>query len=144
MKYARLSETTYILRLERGELIHETIQSFCREHQVSNASLCGIGSIENPRLAHYAVEGKQFTERALVGIYEITSLLGNVGLLDQQPMSHLHITVSDALMRAYGGHLVTGASSATLEIFLQDLQTSYTKRFDDAVGLNVWDFNAAP
>jgi predicted DNA-binding protein with PD1-like motif len=140
MKYARLSDTTYVLRLERGERIHETIQSFCSENQVANASITGIGSIEDPRLAHYTIATKKFTERPFKGIYEITSLLGNVGLLEGLPMSHLHITISGPDMQVFGGHLVSGTCSGTMEVFVHRYDTAMTKRFEEAVGLNVWDF----
>ncbi|HVQ44686.1 MAG TPA: DUF296 domain-containing protein [Candidatus Saccharimonadia bacterium] len=142
MKSARLSDTTYALRLERGDDIHTVVQEFCAEHTIANASLTGIGSIENPKLAYYSIETKQFTERPLDGIFEVTSLLGNVGLLEGKPLNHVHVTLSDSLMQVYGGHLVSGACSATLEIFLHQYATSFGKQFDDAIGLNVWDFGS--
>jgi uncharacterized protein len=140
MKYAQLSDTTYVLRLERNEPVHETLQSFCASNQIANASVTGIGSVENPRLAHYTIATKKFTERPFEGIFEITSLLGNVGLLEGLPMSHLHVTVSGPDMKVFGGHLVSGSCSATMEVFLCRYDTTMTKRFDEAVGLNVWDF----
>jgi predicted DNA-binding protein with PD1-like motif len=140
MKHARLSDTTYALRLERGEDIHTTVQDFCSEHGINNASLTGIGSVENAKLAHYSVKTKQFTERHLDGIFEITSLLGNVGLLDGKPLNHVHVTLSDSLMQVYGGHLVSGECSATAEIFLHEYDTKFSKAFDDGTGLNVWQF----
>lgn len=142
MKSARLSDTTYNLRLERGDDIHDTIQAFCADHSIANASLTGIGSIENPKLAHYSIETKKFTERHLEGIFEITSLLGNISLLEGKPLNHVHATLSDSLMQVYGGHLVSGTCSATLEVILHQYATSFTKTFDDTVGLNVWDFGS--
>ena len=144
MKYARLSETTYVLRLERSEQVHETIQAFCRDNDLSNASISGIGSVENPTLAHYTIQTKEFTERSFSGVFEITSLLGNVALLKNMPMTHLHVTIAGPKMEAFGGHLVSGACSATLELFLRKYDTRLTKSYDEGVGLNVWDFEARP
>ncbi len=140
MRVANLDHTTYLLRLERGENIHATIQDFCQERGIANARISGIGSVENPKLAHYSIEKRQFHERQFEGIYEITSLMGNVALLDDKPLAHLHVTVSDHHMRTGGGHLVSGLCSATMELVLTSYPSRLTKAHDDEIGLNVWQF----
>ncbi len=146
MKYASLSQSTageistYILHLELGEDIHNTIQQFCIAHHIANATIEGIGSVQNPTLAHYSIETKQFIDRDLPGIYEITSLLGNVALVDNQPFAHLHATVSDPKMNVLGGHLVRGECSATLELIIHTFPSRHAKTHDDTIGLKVWDF----
>ncbi len=140
MKYAKLSDHTYALRLERGDDIHDTIQNFCADQNIANATVEGVGSVESPALAHYSIDTKQFTDRKLQGIYEITSLLGNVALVENNPFAHLHVTVSDLEMRVLGGHLVKGECSATLELIIRATDARYTKSHDEAIGLKVWDF----
>jgi len=142
MKYAPLNDhvyPSYVLRLELGEDIHDTIQKFCAEQDISNASIEGIGSVQTPTLAHYSIQTKQFTDKRLDGIYEVTSLLGNVARVEGQPFTHLHITVAGPDMRVYGGHLVKGECSATLELILKSFPSEHAKIQDDAIGLKVWD-----
>ena len=140
MKYATLTDTTYALRLERAEDIHSVVQQFCATHSIANAAIEGIGSVRSPTLAHYSIETKHFTNKQFDGIYEVASLLGNLSLVDGQPLAHLHATISDAKMRTFGGHLVTGECSATLEILIHAYPSSYTKSHSEAIGLIVWDF----
>lgn len=140
MTSAELAPNVHALRLERGEDIHETLQGFCEARGIKNAVISGIGSIENPQLAHYGSVTKQFAESKLPGIYEVTSLSGNVGLLEGRTLSHLHVTIAGPDMIARGSHLVAGACSATLEIVVQAFATEYTKAFEESVGLNVWQF----
>lgn len=140
MKHAALNDTTHVLRLERGDDIHATIEAFCTERHIANAAVSGIGSVEDPKLAHYSIKTRQFTGRNFTGIFEIASLLGNVALIDNQPKAHLHVTVSDQQMRPHAGHLIQGVCSATLELIITAYPSHHHKRPDEAVGLTVWDF----
>jgi predicted DNA-binding protein with PD1-like motif len=125
--------------LEQGDDVHETIQSFCRDHNVSNATLEGIGSVEDPTLAHYSIHTKEFHNQKFQGVYEVASMLGNVALVDDQPFAHVHVTVAGVDLTARAGHLVQAQCSATLEVLVRPYETSYIKRLDDAIGLQVWD-----
>jgi predicted DNA-binding protein with PD1-like motif len=140
MKSASLNDHTFALRLELGEDVHTVVQDFCADHAIKNASVQGIGSVQNPTIAHYSVVTKEFTDAKLDGIYEATSLLGNIALVDDKPFAHLHVTLTGPDMAAKGGHLVRGECSATLELILTAYATDHTKSHHDAIGLKVWDF----
>jgi uncharacterized protein len=144
MKFGQLNDRAYALRLEPGEDIHEQIQGFCAANNIANAAVSGIGSVDSPTLAHYSVKTKQFTDQQLTGIFEVTSLLGNVALADGQPFAHLHVTLSGPDMHTLGGHLVKGECSATLELILETYPSHHWKTPDDSIGLKVWDFSAKP
>jgi predicted DNA-binding protein with PD1-like motif len=140
MRHAALDDHTFALRLDPGDDILHALQQFCVESGVNNAGVQGVGSIDSPTLAHYSIKTKDFTDKHLEGIYEVTSLLGNVALIDGQPAAHLHVTLSDHEMHALGGHLVKGKCSATLELIVASYPTNHTKSQDEAIGLKVWDF----
>jgi uncharacterized protein len=140
MKYASLNAHTYMLRLEVGDDIHSTLQDFCAVQHIYNAGLQGIGSVESPTLAHYSIETKQFTTKQLDGIFEVTSLLGNIAVVNAKPFAHIHVTISDLHMHTFGGHLMKGEASATLEVILTAYDSHHTKSHDEAIGLKVWDF----
>jgi predicted DNA-binding protein with PD1-like motif len=129
---------SYIIRLDPGDDILKSIGAACREHDIQNAEITGIGSVETPTLAHYRKDTQHFTEKTLEGIYEIISLLGNVGLVDGQPTAHCHVTISDAQMQPWAGHLKAGVCSATVELVVRQLDSAYSKAHDDAIGLKLW------
>lgn len=141
MKFAALSDTAYTLRLELGDDIHRTIAQFCADHHIANAAVQGIGSVESPTLAHYSIKTKAFNHKQLEGIYEVVSLLGNVGLIEDKPQAHIHVTISDIHMDTQAGHLVKGACSATLELILTAYPSRHAKAHDDTIGLSVWEFD---
>lgn len=141
MKSAKLDTNVYALVLEPGDDIHTSIESFCAHNDLANAQISGIGSIENPKLAHYTIATREFTDKQLAGIFEVVSLQGNVALVDGKQFAHLHVTVSDAHMTAFAGHLVQAACSATLEVIITAYNSRKTKSANDAIGLKVWDFD---
>jgi predicted DNA-binding protein with PD1-like motif len=141
MKSAKLDDHTFALRLEPGDDVHETLQSFCAANRITNAAVQGIGSVDSPTLAHYSMHTKHFSDVSLKGIFEVTSLLGNIALVDGQPFAHLHVTVSDPQMIAKAGHLVKAVCSATLELILTKYPTRHTKSQNNDIGLFVWDFD---
>jgi len=142
MKSAQLDANNYALRLELGDDIHEQVQGFCKQNSINNAAVQGIGSVDSPTLAHYSIKTKQFTDKQLDGILEVTSLLGNVALVDGEPFAHIHVTVSDQEMVARAGHLVQGKCSATLELIITAYPSHHWKTDNEDIGLKVWDFES--
>lgn len=139
MQFGTIPENNYILRLERGEEVGNTLKSFCQEHGIKNASVKGIGSIENPTLAHYRVDSKKYSEKQLEGIFEVTSLLGTVAIFEGKPLLHLHTTLGDENMHAFAGHLVKGTVSATLEVIITVHPTNFEKKHSEEIGLKLYD-----
>lgn len=142
MKSAQLDANNYVLRLELGDDIHDQIQTFCAQNDINNAAVQGIGSVDSPTVAHYSVKTKQFTDKQLDGILEVTSLLGNVALVEGKPFAHIHVTVSGPDMVAHAGHLVKGTCSATLELIITAYPSHHWKTDNEDIGLKVWDFEA--
>jgi predicted DNA-binding protein with PD1-like motif len=140
MKYAALDNHTYALRLEIGESVHTVLEAFCAEHKIGAASVQGIGSFESPTLAHYSVKTKKYSEHVVPGVLEVTSLLGNVSVMDGSPLVHLHATVAGPDMLAHAGHLAQGVCSATLELIVTAFDATLSKVKSEQVGLNLWDF----
>ncbi len=140
MKYTQLAANVFAVRLEIGEAVHSALGDFCAEHNISAATVQGIGSLDSPKLAHYSVKTKQYAELVVPGILEVTSLLGNVSVMDAKPLVHLHATVAGPDMIAHAGHLAEGICSATLELVVTTYDATLKKYKDPAVGLNLWEF----
>jgi uncharacterized protein len=139
MKFAKAGHSAYFMRLDPGDDIARCVEQLCANKNILNATITGIGSVVNPVLAHYRIDRQQYREETLEGIYEVTNLSGNVAIADGHPFAHLHVAISDEQMRAFGGHLVSGAVSATAELLLTAFPTAYEKRMNPEIGLRVWD-----
>jgi predicted DNA-binding protein with PD1-like motif len=139
MHTGQLGPTHLFVRLEKGENLLESIEQIAKAHSITNAAISGIGSIENPTLAHYTVTTKKYLEKSFTGIYEIISLLGNISYVDQKPLVHTHCTISDEEMHGFAGHLVSGTVSATMEIIITIFPTTFGKKMDEEIGLKLLD-----
>ena len=142
MKSAKLDDNVYALRLDRGDDIHATIEAYCAQYELYNAQITGIGSVENPKVAHYSIDTRAFTDKQFDGIYEVTALLGNIARVEGKPFAHLHATVAGPDFTTHAGHLVQANASATLEVIITAYASRHTKSDDPEVGLKVWDFGA--
>lgn len=141
MYYSNLENKTFLVRLEKGEKVNVSIKKFCEKLNIKNASFVSLGSIENPVLAHYRVDNKKYKEKELQGIFEVTSFMGNVAIFEASPLVHGHISISDEDMKEFGGHLVEATVSATLEIVIQDLGSSKIKKYDEKIGLKLFELD---
>lgn len=143
MYYSKVGNfNRYLIRFERGELINESIAKFCGEQNIKNAQFSAIGSIESPTLAHYKVTTKKYSEKKFEGTFELTSLIGNVAQFNNKPLVHSHVNISDENMDVLGGHLVEAKISATVEVVLENLDSSLHKSFDEEIGLKLWDLSS--
>lgn len=139
MRFGGLSENAYLLRLEKGEEVLEALSSFCSKHNVLNGVIVALGSVENPILSHYRVDAKKYSEKKLKGIFEVTNLTGTIGLIENKPLVHVHVVLSDENMRSFGGHLVKTLVSATLEVVIWSYPSSFEKKYDDEIGLKLFE-----
>jgi len=129
----------WIVRIDRGEELVETLGRFCSEQGIGAASVSGIGAADRLVLGYFETAAKQYHSVERTGDHEITSLSGNVSTLEGRVYLHLHATVSDTACRAFGGHLSSARISGTCEVVLDPLAGAIGRKFDPEVGLNVLD-----
>ena len=80
MEYRKFGDT-YVLRLDQGEEVMESLRRFAEAEQISLASVQGIAALSAFDLKAHHYEG----------CYEITSLLGTIDTMDGQFYCHLHL-----------------------------------------------------
>lgn len=129
----------WVVRIDRGEELVETLARFCSDHGIGAASVSGIGAADRLVLGYFDTAAKKYHTFEREGDHEITALTGNVTTLGGQVYLHLHATVSDTACKAFGGHLSSARISGTCEVVLDPLQGEIGRRFDPEVGLNLLD-----
>jgi len=115
------------IRLSPGADIRRALEEAVRSQSTDSAFvISGIGSLTKARL-RYAGEP---TESTIAGPLEILSLSGSL----TSSGAHLHMAVSDAWGRVYGGHAGYGnVVRTTAEILLALLPDGELTREHDAV-----------
>lgn len=138
MEYAQVDEKeSYILRLYRGESVHETITAFCAEKGITTGWFTGLGAIENIELGYYSLEEKAYYWKEYGGAHEVVTLVGNVTEVEGAPFLHIHTTISDDENVAIGGHLKSAIVAVTLEIQLTSYEGTLERTFDEVTGLKL-------
>ena len=139
MEYKRI-DNTIIARIDRGESIAEKIQKIATAENIKVAQVSGIGAASHLEIGCYQVSEKQYIKHVYDGDFEITSLLGNISQKDGEFYLHLHINAADEKGTAYAGHFNEGIIGGTCELFINIIDTTVERQYDDETGLNVFKF----
>jgi uncharacterized protein len=140
MKHAKI-DSVYVIRLERGERIVESLTRFCRQKKIKAASFQGIGTCRRAELGFFQMRSCRYNFRTFPQDFEITSLLGNVSLSQGRPFIHAHIVLGGSGYKAKTGHLKEAEVLATCEIVLVPMKGTLPRKLDRASGLSLLDFH---
>ncbi len=138
MKYFVLG-STYIIRLDPGDRIIESLRSLCEQDQIWAGLLHGLGAVEQAELGWFDREAKDYRTTRIEEPCEIVSLHGNVSRLDGKPFLHCHVALSDKSFAVRGGHLREAVVSATSEIVLTRFFEELERKRDERTGLYLLD-----
>ncbi len=133
----RKAGDAYIVRLDLGERIVETLTALCLREEIGAASITGVGTCVEAELGSLDWETKTHRPRKFDGHFEIAALVGNVSVQDGRPHVHLHATLADAECRSFSGHLHEAEIKATAEIVITPLAGGLPRRKDPDSGLNL-------
>lgn len=134
MRFVSTQEKAHhILRLERGEFVHETIAAFCKSKGVTTAWCTGLGAIESIELGYYALDERAYHFKTYEKAHEVVTMVGNVTQVDGEPFLHIHTTISDDDNTTYGGHLKSAKVAVTLEVHLVEFDATLERTLDEAV-----------
>lgn len=139
MKYIR-NKNTIVLRLDPGEELLESITETSKKENIVLAEVSAIGAVSSFSVGAYDVKEKRYIKNDFEGVYEIISLSGNITKKDGEEYIHLHMCAANEKGEVCGGHLNRAVISATAEIFLNIHEFEVERRFDENIGLNVFDF----
>lgn len=140
MEYKRIDDRHYVVRVDKGEEVLEQLSTLCDKENISAGEIKGIGASDKIEIGLFNTKTKEYKTSIKQGMFEITSLLGNISRKDNDIYMHCHINFSDESLNAYGGHLVKCYISATCEIVVTVLNGTIERKFNDEIGLNLFDF----
>lgn len=134
MKYFVLG-STYVIRLDAGEKIVETMIALCERDAIGAGFFHGLGAVGEAEIGHFDPSTNAYDWVRLSGPYEIVSLYGNITVVDGQPFIHAHIALGDNTFAVRGGHLKEAVVSMTCEITLTRFRDDIGRKKDRTTGL---------
>ena len=139
MDYRKFGNT-YMLRIDVGEEILESLKAVCAREGIRLAQVSAIGAADRAAVGVYDLAEKQYHREDLEGFMEIANLSGSVTEMNGEPYIHLHATLADQRNVVHGGHVISMRVGATCEMFVQVLDGSVTREKDEGLGINLWKF----
>lgn len=104
------SKAVYVGAINYGQDILDTLEVFCREHDITTAWVNLLGAVSEVTLAYYEQEGHKYVTKTFTGEFEILNGTGNISMKDGAPVGHIHLTLSNTQFGCIGGHLVKGSA----------------------------------
>ena len=124
-----------VARFDKGTDLLQSIIDVVKTHRVSAGMLTVIGAVDQARYGFYDPKKKQYTVQTWKPgpnrspALEIVSCLGNIAVLDDEPVVHAHITLRGELGEMVGGHLLEGCRvNPTSELTLLKAQGTIRRK----------------
>ncbi len=144
MKFSEARQgRTFVIRLEDGEILHECIEAFAREHEIRSAALIALGGAdEGSRLVVGPAEGRtvpvQPMEHVLAGVHELAGVGTLFPDVEGRPVLHMHAAGGRA-GAATAGCIRRGVKTwHVMEVILWELTgTAATRRLEPASGFEL-------
>jgi len=125
---------TYVVRLDAGEKIVETLKALCERDAIGGGFFSGLGAVDEAEIGRFDPAVKDYAWIKLTGPREIVSLYGNITKVDGRPFIHAHIALGDSTFAVRGGHLKEAVVSVTCEITLTRFRDDIGRMKDEASG----------
>ena len=139
MEYRRFKDTI-VARIDKGEEIVEQVKAIALAEEIKLASVQALGAVNDFTVGVFKTEEKKYYANSFQGNFEIVSLHGSINTMNGAYYSHLHMSAGNDQGQVFGGHLNRAVVSATCEMFIQIIDGSIDRRFDEASGLNLFCF----
>ncbi len=127
---------SWIVRIDRGEVLPACLERWMAEQGIGAATFAGIGALDDVELGYFDRVSRVYARRTFPESRELLSLVGNGSWHAGQPVVHAHVVLGGPDFSVVGGHLFRATVSVTVELHVQPLR-ALTRRRDDAVGLNL-------
>ena len=137
--YSKLCGDTWVLRLEIGEEVLESIMALCKKENILCAEISGIGAASVAEVGIYNIDEKKYYKNVIQGPLEIVSMLGSVTQKDGEPYLHIHASFSGKSAQCVGGHLNSAVIGVTAEIFIRKIDGEVKRTVHPVTGINVLD-----
>jgi predicted DNA-binding protein with PD1-like motif len=131
----------YMGRLPYGQDLITSIEDFCQKFSIQMATFSAIGAVSSFTIGAYDQEQQVYVTTMETASLEIVTCVGNVSLMDGNPVVHAHIVLGDKQGKLIGGHLFSETTVFAGEISFQALIGKPLERsYDDKTGLSLWKF----
>ncbi len=133
------SKEIVVGRLGYGVDLLEELTKIAAARGIRLARIDAIGAVQKARVGFYNQQRREYQYHSFGRPMEITKLIGNISLKDDNPFVHAHITLADEAGKCYGGHLAAGTIVFACEFILEVFDgPAFNRCPDEETGLSLW------
>jgi hypothetical protein len=127
----------FLVRLMKGEEIHESLTTYAGKHGITGATVSGIGAVRNVEVGFFNTKIRAYDRRKINEDTELLSLIGNLCLREGRPFLHAHVVLMKSDFSVCGGHLIRGEINVTGEFAVRQADLSLVRSMDETIGLDL-------
>lgn len=101
-------KSPFLFSLKKDDLLIESLAKCAEALQLNGAAISGLGALENPVLGDFDPTTQRHKPKVFPGLFEISSLNGNITKRNGEYHVHIHVALSDtadASRPTISGHL---------------------------------------
>jgi uncharacterized protein len=131
--------TRWMLRLEDGQDLFDTLSAFARRDGITAAAvLSGIGMFRTATIGYW--DGERYRPSELAVPHEVVALHGSIAQVDGAPSIHLHAALAGPDHRLVGGHLMRASVGVLQEVVLDTFPgRTFGRPMVESFGLRMLD-----
>jgi predicted DNA-binding protein with PD1-like motif len=136
--------TRYMVRLDDGEELFDTLVGFARREKIRAAAVnFGIGMFARAAVGYW--DGSQYQRHEIAAPHEVVALHGTIATVDGEPSIHLHAGLAGPDHRLVGGHLLQATVRYVQEIHLNTFpDRAFGRPMRESFGLRILDLEPEP
>ena len=139
MEYRKF-QNKIIVRMAKGEDILEKVREVAEKEKIKLADISALGAVSEFTVGVFDTEAKEYHANEFKGSFEIVSLTGTINTMNDEFYCHLHMSAGNEKGQVFGGHLNKAIISATCEMVITLIEGRVDRRFEEKVGLNLFQF----
>lgn len=137
MKTILQDKNRYVLKIGNGEEVVEQVKQFCKQEGIQAGTFTCIGAVNEVEVRWYNLEEKKYQPKRFQQQMEIASGIGNVSVLDNNLVVHLHCVFSGQNYTTVAGDVSFVKVSGACEVMFTKLNGAMQKAYDEETGLNL-------
>lgn len=137
MWHRQVNPSTWVVCLQRGERVCQSLHDLSARMDWCGAEVSGIGGLSGVTLGFWEKDRGDYSQRSWEGPFELLSLLGNLSRYQGRAFAHLHASLAGPDFAVLGGHFIEGTVTATAEIFVRPCQT-LDRQWNAEIGAGLW------
>lgn len=135
MKESSDCSTSYYIVFKKGERFMEELARFAQDKKIQGAHFTGLGAFSQAEFGCYHVPSKDYHRMHVKEQVELMSLIGNIGVYQNEIKIHAHVVLGKYDGTSAGGHLFEATICPTLELSLNVFKDPLRREMDSSVGL---------